>query len=236
MKKFFKLLFWISLCAAIVYGTYVAYLHWWKNGGEGSVRGISVKAIRNESVEFAGKVGDTAKETVLQYAKNTAAGFLSSVSKRINSFAASIVGESTSLEEGMSGGSSEKTTSSKDIVIGSTTNKSSSSGSSSISSGDIQIGAVSLENTNRQEFLIPPPFATIVARAHAPFSFSINRAGVSYTITWGDGSVSKGIVPDGNSFIVSHEWGKRGDYTVQVDIRDGGTQKYFYSFPVRIYE
>jgi hypothetical protein len=204
----------------------------WGNEGVGSVEGISVQAIQDGSSELVGKVGDAAKETASQYAKNAAAGILSSIGKKLNSFAAGIIGES-----GVSGGivsdMEEKATSSANEATGSATNGSS---GASVSGGSIQTGAVSLDNTEGQEFLVPPPFATIVARIHVPFSFSVNRAGVSYTINWGDGSVSKGTVPNGNSFIISHEWEKQGDYTVQVDIHDGETQKYFYSFPVRIYE
>ncbi len=230
--RFLKLLFWVCVCAAIIYGVYFVYMRSWGERSEGSVEGISVQVIQDGSSELVGKVGDAAKETVSQYAKNAAAGALSFIGKKLNSFAAAIVGESGTSEK-IDGEKDEKTASSTNTVTGNTTNGSS---GSSVSPGNIQVGAVSLTNTEGKEFLVPPPFATIVARAHVPFSFSINRAGVSYSINWGDGFVSKGTVPNGNSFIVSHEWEKQGDYTVQVDIHDGETQKYFYSFPVRIYE
>lgn len=225
--RFFKVLFWMCVCAAVAYGGYFAYERWWNSDLAGTVEGISVKAIQDGSSELVGKVGDAAKESASNYIKGAAAGIFYSLGEKLNSFAASIVGEANEPRE------THVVASSSDAGTETVSEESSNdSAASSNTSG----GAISLEYTARNEYLTPPPFATIVAKTRVPFSFSINRAGVSYLINWGDGTVSKGVVPSGNSFIVSHEWEKQGDYMAQVDIREDGAQKYFYSFPVRIYE
>lgn len=222
--RFFKVLFWMCICAAVAYGGYFAYERWWNSDLAGTVEGISVRAIQDGSSELVGKVGDAAKESASNYVKGAAAGIFYSLGEKLNSFAASIVGEADDS------GETHTVASSSDAGT-----ETMPQGGSVVSS-DTSGGAISLEYTARDEYLIPPPFATIVAKTRVPFSFSINRAGVSYSINWGDGTVSKGVVPSGNSFIVSHEWEKQGDYMAQVDIREDGAQKYFYSFPVRIYE
>ena len=86
------------------------------------------------------------------------------------------------------------------------------------------------------EYFVPPPFAAIVAVVNEPIAFSINNKGFSYSVDWGDGKVSEGIVPESGTDLISHKWDKKGDYAMTIEVRESGEQKYFYSLSIRIYE
>lgn len=220
------MLFWIFIISAISYGAYYAYINWWNGDGkylEGKVEGISTQVIEDASKEFVGSVTDSAGKVASSYIKNIAAGALSSIGDKLHSFSSSIVGEAP-----QSGKSDVK----KDDT------RPSSGGSIGVSgqSPSLGQGTFPLKDVSGGTFFIPPPFAAIVLKKDFPLSFSINRAGVYYSVDWGDGERSEGLVPSNNFQIIEHVWKKNGDYTMKMDIRDEGQQLYFYSFPVRIYE
>lgn len=223
MRGFLKTILTLLFVGAVSYGGYYAYMHWWKEDSEsikGKVEGISVRVV-DESKNLAGNFADSAGNIASSYTKDFAAETIRSVAEKLDAFAASIVGESEEENRENNGFSGESD---------SEADRDTSSLFGSIG------GTFPLLTAQGSEFLAPPPFAAIVARRDVPLSFSINRAGVLYEIEWGDGEYSNGSVPSENFLIVEHSWKKKGDYVVKVDIREGDTQIYFSSFPVRIYE
>lgn len=83
-------------------------------------------------------------------------------------------------------------------------------------------------------FALPPPLATINTKVNTPLVFSINRES-SYKIQWGDGNREDGAVPEDSSRLVSHLWEKKGDYTIQFELKEKELT-HTYSFPVRVYD
>lgn len=205
-----KFLLWIAFGGLLIYGGYYAYTNWWeegvREGAVGSVKGVAVEVVENTKEKIS-EAQESVGENIGSFVKEKAGSVISSIGNAISDFGHSIIGEEqrASLQSGSSGG-----------FI-------------SFSGGVATTSAQTDSN-----FILPPPFTAIIVKKGVPLAFSINRS-VEYAIDWADGTFESGKVNEKESVLISHEWKKHGDYSVEFKIKDGGEVR-TYVFPVRVYE
>lgn len=209
MNAFWKGTLWVIFFLLLLAAGFLAYTKWWDTGLlprlMGEVKGTAVEAVQRTATDVVGE----AKQSATDYAKQAGAGIVSSVGQSLLRFAASIVGETTS------------TSSTTDAPA---------------STNPLPGAAASgtLPKAETSGFLLPPPATTVVTNVGSPLTFSINR-NTSYQVDWGDGVMDSGSVASDASKVLTHSWGKEGDYTVLFRLEGSTSSSFSYSFPVRVY-
>jgi hypothetical protein len=213
MSGFWKIVLGIVIAALLVYAGYYAYTNWWGDSQTdktiGRVRGVAVEAVEGAKDTFS-EVKKTTGKKISDFIKEKTGEVVSSIGDSISNFGNSI-----------SGGSSETSQ---------YTNMNNSSFGSVLPQGEYATTTAMATGSN---FILPPPFTTIITKTNSPLVFSINRE-VSYSIDWADGVVEKGSVPTDRSTLISHEWKKQGNYAVIFTITDSKESR-THIFPVRVY-
>ncbi len=209
MKTFLKIIFWIIVVLIVAYCGYFIYTKW-MSGEKFPEKKIeqSIENAKDLSNYVASKTKESITEKAGNYARGVVSEALSSVAQKVNNFAIKISGEpEQSINSFASDSSSNTSTTFPDTI-----------------------------SVSGSEYEIPPPFAALITEVGQPLAFSIQNRGYAYSINWGDGIISDGIVSDTGIAISSHIWQSKGDYSVKVDVKENGAQKYFYTLPVRVYE
>lgn len=207
MKQFLVRFLWTAVAAGVLYGGFVAYVHWWGSGsGELAKTASSVvktvetktpqvaESVKNSAGEYAGKVVTEAAQSAGDFLKQKVADALSLAAQTALDSARSLLGSPVAPEAA--------------------------SGTSPAPQGSA--------------FFVPPPPATIIAKVGTPLSFSIN-SGTHYTIDWGDGKFEDGGIASSSVEFLNHSWTAAGDYTVKITVTAPDTT-HAYTFPVRVFE
>lgn len=208
MGTFVRRLIWLVVVAALCYAAYVAYIRWWDNGfaerAKEAVSTFVTQTLEKAKTTVGMKVQEKATE-VADTVVSEATGAATRYVKTKASEALSTIGAKIAETAGS--------------LIGTST------------SDHFPAGTVPVATSTG--FLLPPPPATLVTAVGTPLVFSITR-GVSYSVSWGDGTNEQGVVPTDVMQLVSHAWAVPGDHTVTITLTSGSTPQTF-SFPVRVY-
>ncbi len=210
MSSVSKFLLWIAFGGLLIYGGYYAYTNWWeegvREGAVGSVKGVAVEVVENTKEKIS-EAQKSVGENIGSFIKDKTGSVISSFGDVISDFGRSIVGEEQRVP----------------VQSGSSVGFDSFSG-----------GVATTSAQTDSNFILPPPFTAIIVKTGVPLAFSINR-NVDYAIDWADGTFESGTVNEKESVLISHEWKRHGDYSVEFKIKDGGEIR-TYVFPVRVYE
>ena len=211
--RFLRWIFYLALAAAIIYGGYFAYLKW-MNGEPLSSLWQKAQQYASSTQGAVQNVSDTVRtaQKTVQSVQSTVA----SATSAFDAVKATVGNVLGSVGEGIQGLAQDLT--------GATSSPAPASSGPSAVPAPVSIGPTAAPNVSDA----PPP-ATVTTPVGVPLYFSMT-SGQTYSIAWGDGTVSSGTLNQGAPTVVRHAWSSAGNYSVKVTI-DGNS----YTFPIRVY-
>lgn len=206
-----KVFIWIFILFLAILGAYIFYGRYWGAEKTFSALGDFPSIALAKISDFGNFVKERTSRTFEKGIESSYSYAKKGVGNGLASLAGGIEGISDRLSDDSSSGTS--------------------STSSSTSSSSIPVVL-----NNESGFLNPSPFYSLVARINEEITFSVNRES-TFSVDWGDGSVSSGESGKESFSTLRHSWKRKGDYTVSFEIRERGiAEPRKFSFPVRIYE